>query len=196
MKEYFRAMEVDESGLRSSPSLGHFTIFEMAAITLSTPDSDSDDAGSEMEWRLKEYVVSFWLQHFLDVDMEGAGTDTVHTVVNSLFMIMNPEGEGLKNIESYSGGAVNRNIFGAAPYPLKEQFFKHFDIWLGRARTLLGHDSNAFSDEVIAWLATCTSAEETLLHVARGHVMNMYRKDRSWKVRQTFELARTTLRMV
>jgi tetratricopeptide (TPR) repeat protein len=194
MRQYFRAMEVDEHGLRSSPSLGHSTIFEMAARILNTPDTtEAADGGLDIAWQLQDYAGAFWIQHFLDIDIEGATTDAVRTVIGSLFMIMNPEGEGLRNIESYTSGVDNRNIFGGAPYPLKEKFFEHFDIWLGRGRDLLKTDLHDFSNEVVAWLATCTSEEETLIHIAKGHVMNMYKVDRSWKVRQSLDFARSTL---
>jgi tetratricopeptide (TPR) repeat protein len=187
-------MEVDDNGLRSSPSAGHFTIFEMAARILNTPETEStDDKGEDKLWQLRNYAATFWMEHFLDVDLENTSADGVQSVISSLHTIMNPEGEALKNIELCVNNFDNVSLFGGPADHLRDQFFDHFNVWLNRARNL---DVSSFSPEVLNWISSCSSQEETIVHLAKGHVLNWFKAHRSYEARGSFEFARTTLCMV
>jgi hypothetical protein len=187
-------MEVDDNGLRSSPSAGHFTIFEMAARILNTPETEStDDKGEDKMWQLRNYAATFWMEHFLDVDLKNTSDDGVRSVISSLHTIMNPEGAALKNIELCVNDFDKVSLFGSPPYTLRDQFFDHFNEWLNRARN---SDVSSFSPEVLNWISSCTSKEETMAHLAKGHVLNWFKAHRSYEARGSFEFARTTLCMV
>jgi hypothetical protein len=193
-------MEVEDNGLRSSPSLGHFTIFEMAAQILNTPETEStDDKGKDKMQQLRNYAATFWMEHFLDVDLKNTSDEGVRSVISSLHTIMNPEGEALKNIElcvydlltqSSMNDLGKASLFGGRE---NSQFFDHFNVWLNRARNL---DVSLFSPEVLNWISSCSSQEKILTHLAKGHVLNWFQAKRSYKARASFEFARTTLRMV
>ena len=103
----FRAMAVDENGLRSSPSLAHLTIFEMAIRILNTHEDkneNQDGADAIFAFQIQNYAVTFWMQHFLDIDPESTSELEMQAVVDSLHTVMDPQGEALKKIELYARG--------------------------------------------------------------------------------------------
>jgi tetratricopeptide (TPR) repeat protein len=184
-------MEVDDNGLRSSPSAGHFTIFEMAAQILNTPETEStDDKGEDKMGQLRDYAATFWMEHFLDVDLKNTSDDGVRSVISSLHTIMNPEGEALKNIELCLNDFDKASLFGDRE---DSQFFDHFNVWLNRARN---SDVSSFSPEALNWISSCSSQEEIMTHLAKGHVLNWFKAKRSYEARGSFEFARTALCMV
>jgi tetratricopeptide (TPR) repeat protein len=184
-------MEVDDNGLRSSPSAGHFTIFEMAAQILNTPETEStDDKGEDKMGQLRNYAATFWMEHFLDVDLKNTSDDGVRSVISSLHTIMNPEGEALKNIELCLSDFDKVSLFGDRE---DSQFFDHFNAWLNCARN---SDVSSFSPEVLNWISSCSSQEEIMTHLAKGHVLNWFKAKRSYEARGSFEFARTALCMV
>jgi hypothetical protein len=194
MRQYFRAMEVDENGLRSSPSQAHLTIFEMAVRILNTHEDETENEnGASMIWPLRNYAVTFWMQHFLDIDPENTPEHEVQTVINSLYTVMDPKGEALKNIEVHTTDPAKCNFFGAAPYPLREQFLIHLKLWFERGSK---YAPGTFSTEVVNWMQSCTSEAEIMAQLAKGHITNWFAAKRSFKARTSFEFARTALQMV
>ncbi|CZR57803.1 uncharacterized protein PAC_07692 [Phialocephala subalpina] len=193
MRQYFRAMEVDENGLRSSPSEGHLTIFDMAVRVLDTPeDPTTDGDGGEYLWQLREYAVKFWMQHFLDIDPETTSEDGVKLVITNLYTMMRVGGPALKNIENFNMDWESRSFFGSAPDALREQFFTHFATWLQRAYKF---GPTSFSNEMVDWMSKSTSKDWVISQLALGHATNWLDAKRSWQARVSFDFTRNTLRM-
>ncbi|KAF8860934.1 hypothetical protein BDZ45DRAFT_293513 [Acephala macrosclerotiorum] len=193
MRQYFRAMEVDENGLRSSPSQGHLTIFDMAVRVLDTSENPTTDGdGDDYLWQLRDYAVKFWMQHFLDIDPETTSEEGVKMVVTNLHTMMRIGGPALKNIENYTMDWEARNFFGSTSDALREQFFAHFKTWLDRADKF---SPTAFSDEMVGWMSKSTSEDWVINQLALGHATNWLAAERSWKARTSFDFTRNTLRM-
>jgi hypothetical protein len=192
MRQYFKAMEVDEKGLRSSPSLAHFTIFEMAVRILNTHEDDSEN-GTGTIWGLRAYAARFWMQHFLELDPKAASDEELKIVVDGLHTIIDPNGEALKNIEIWLKESDMNSFFGDWPYPLREPFFDAVRSWFERS---MNSHSEILSAEVLNWMKLCSSEAEILSQLARGHIKNWFETDRSFKARRAFEFARNALQLV
>jgi len=189
MRQYFREMDIDETGLRSSPSLAHLTIFEMTVRILNSPVREEDD-GTNVSWYLQQYAANFWLHHFLDIDSTTTAEKDVKLVVESLKVAMDPHGEALRNIELYSDDGSN--LFGGAT-DLREGFLSSVKQWFERAKSL---PAGTLSNDALSWMEEfCSSPRQTMIQLARGHISNWFRADRSYKAGKSFEFAQSALRM-
>ncbi len=98
LRDYFRAMDTDESGLRTPPSSAHLTIFKMCVMVLC---GSYEEQGKEVGKRLKEYAANFWIQHFFDIDLELVSERNVIDILESLALILTDHGNGSRVIELY-----------------------------------------------------------------------------------------------
>ena len=191
MRQYFREMEVDERGLRSSPSSAHLTIFEMALCILSVSVEDEFANGLPINRKLREYAANFWLQHFLEVSSDKATERDVKRVMDALHSLLNPHGASLKNIEEYfqSDGEL---FWGSQER--RQRFFDSLKKWAECAKSL---PSGSLSNEELSWIQDLlTSAETILLQLAKCHVRNWFKAYRYWCAQRSLQFALSALRMV
>ena len=111
-RDYFRAMDVDDDGLRTTPSQAHLTIFEMAVSVICEPYEYNGDAVIQKPSPLKNYAANFWSQHFLDIDMENAADEQVKLVVQSLAKILQSQGQVSRTLANEAVD-VHSTIFAA-----------------------------------------------------------------------------------
>lgn len=191
MREYFREMEVDETGLRSSPSSAHQTIFEMAITILNTSVNDDNVKELKIDWELRDYTANFWLQHFLEVSPEKATEQDVKRVIGALQSLMSLRGEALRSIEHYFDR--DNDLFWSSQ-EIRERFFESLKKWAERAKSL---PAGALTNEKVSWIQWLSASTETVLvELAKGHVTNWFKADRPWWARTSLQFALSALKMV
>jgi hypothetical protein len=171
LRKYFREVDVDETGLRSSPSTANLIIFEMAVRILNTPDfHDGEDKDRKaFSSMLQEYSANCWLQHFLDIEPSATSDDDTALVINRLQLVMDPLGRVLKNIEEHLTGGF-RVLGSNADHT--EDFCNSLKTWAERAAIL---PQGLLDNDVLSWLQRLSlSSKHIKLQLARGHVLNWF----------------------
>ncbi|GME59925.1 glyoxalase bleomycin resistance protein dioxygenase protein [Neofusicoccum parvum] len=185
LRQYFREAIVDGKGLRSSPSSAHLTIFQTIATVLTT-DIENDAAIS----KLKNYAADFWIQHFLDIQVDAASDEEAKCVVESLAAIVTNKGRALEKIEE---NATSLGIFGDAS-DLREHTFSTVDGWIKR---VTGLPHGAWTPETVGWVTALREDPSKFMEgIARGHVFNWYNHATfRWEAWKSFQFAKHALKL-
>ena len=175
MREYFRAMDVDDDGLRTTPSQAHLTIFEMAVSVICEPYEYNGDVAAQKPSPLKQYAANFWSQHFLDIDIEKAADEQAKLVVQSLAKIFQNQGQVTKTLAEFADEAdVYSTMFTSHN---ETPWLETMKMWADRAKSL---DQEVLGTETTRWIAeieTIPKLPMVMLPLARGHVQDWLRKD-------------------
>ena len=152
MRDYFRAVSVEEDGLRTSAEHSHLLIFELLVRLLC------DEAPTEVVEKpcLHAYAAHYWAHHFVKIDV---APEHVAKVLGGLSTIFNNEKNVAASFEAYK-----------APYydALEEQ-----TSFLAKLRAFLQltKDVDDLAPTVKDWAKDLFDApEKALLPLARGHV--------------------------
>ena len=183
LRDYFRAVDVDEKGLRTPPSAAHLTIFEMAADLLFNAGNEVRDS---QQPKLLQYAASFWAQHFVEIDLSKASDEEIKRVVNILHKIMT----------NYNNVARNFEHFSSLSY--SEMTPENEGLWLSTLKEWTGRASNStapLDPEVGAWAKEITTSQEPLMALARGHVVNWYTENNGWRILRAFAFARDAFKL-
>lgn len=188
LREYFRAMDVDNTGLRSSPSSSHLTIFETITHILS---QSSQKDGAEVAFQLKRYATQFWAQHFLDISPSAASEEDTVRVVESLALI-------LTNCNNVAGSFEDCNISYAEIFGDSTDRHKVFvdaiEIWTKLGVALATEKLDPLTKD---WLRDVSiSPCQAMVLLARGHTWNWFKTVDDWKTKRSYEYVRAALLMV
>ena len=188
LREYFRAMDVDETGLRTSPSSAHLTIFEMITHILS---QSSQKEGAEFTFELKEYAAQFWAQHFLDIIPSAASEDELIRVIESLALIMTNHNNVASSIEDCY--IPYPEIFGESTERHK-LFVDAVKTWAKLGSALGSEKLTRLTKD---WVQDVSiSPRRAMVLLARGHTLNWFEKVDGWKANRSYECVRAALLMV
>ena len=152
MRDYFRAVNVEDGGLRTSAEHSHLLIFELLVRLLC------DEAPTKVVDKpcLHAYAAQYWAHHFVKIDV---AVEHVSKVLGGLSTISNNENNIAASFETY----------GALYYDtLEEQtsFLAKF-----RAFLQLAEGVDDLSPTLKDWAKDLSDApEKALLPLARGHV--------------------------
>ena len=173
MREYFRAMDVDDHGLRTTPSQAHLTIFEMAVSVIGEPYEYNGVAIAQKPSPLKRYAANFWSQHFLDIEIEKAADEQVKLVVQSLAKIFQNQGQVTKTLADEADD-VYSSMFTAHD---ETHWLETMTMWVDRAKSL---DQEIFDIETTRWIAEIEMIPRlpmVMLPLARGHIQDWFKTD-------------------
>lgn len=186
LRQYFRELTVDEDGLRSSPSSAHLIIFKTIA-TILTKDKPKDSA---VDLPIS-YAADYWIQHFLNIQVEQLSEEEVRLGIESLHAIVLNRGSALEKIEE---NASQRGIFGDAT-DIPEDMLTSVRRWTGR---VLGLRSELFTTETLSWVREISDdAAKLMTQLARQHCYNWFnRADYQEDAYESYEYANRALRLV
>ncbi|KAL9079218.1 MAG: hypothetical protein Q9157_001887 [Trypethelium eluteriae] len=186
LRQYFRELNVDEDGLRSSPSSAHLIIFRTIAVILT------QEAPKDLTMDLPiVYGANYWIQHFLNIHVEQLSDEEVRQGIESFSAIVSNQGSALEKVEE---NASDLGIFGGAT-DLPEEMVVAVKHWTGRVLSL---PPFLFSAENLSLVHEISGDVTNLMtKFARQHVYNwFYCVDYQEDATQSFSFAICALRMV
>jgi len=183
LRDYFRAIDVDERGLRTPPSAAHLTIFEMATSMLF---KDCGRPNYQNEQNLMSYAANFWIEHFAEIDPTTATDQEIIRVLNVFYRVLSNDNNTAQSME-YFGTRVYSEMHESGA-----SWLNKLKEWTDRAATL---DSGRFSPKVQTW-AEGYSVSQAMMPLARGHVENWYRECFGHAISNCFKFARDALGLV
>jgi hypothetical protein len=193
MRTYFREMEGETSGLRTTPHSAHLTIFKMCVSVLCTPELDYEN-GNGVSITLTHYAANYWLHHFLEVNLEKTSNDDVIRMVTSLAEIMSDTGGASWKIQIFSDNVYSKTIDTYTSRPEASRL-NVLQLWVKRAREL----EEKFDPNMSSWLQKVSSdPSEIIRPLAKGHVVNWLCKTSSeiFYAVEAFRFAKDALELV
>ena len=186
LRQYFRDLTVNEDGLRSSPSSAHLIIFRTIAMTLTKDKPEHSTINLPMG-----YAADYWIQHFLEVQVEQLSDREVKQGIESLCAIVLNRGNAIEKIEE---NASQRGIFGDAT-DLPDNMVASVRDWIGKVLSL---PSELFDSETLNWVHDISGDTTKLMtQIARQHCYNWFnRADYQEDAYESFEFANRALRLV
>jgi len=168
LREYFKAINVEESGLRTSPAHAHLTIFKLLVVLLC----DKNAAAVEgKEPRLRNYAAHYWAHHFAEITLVQISNQQVVEAMVGLRRIFNDENNLTHSIEDYNG------TLGYVWLGKKTSIFEKLQAWANRARSL---EDVTLDEDTMAWIHSWEEAPKTaVLSLARAHVRNWFTRFRA-----------------
>jgi len=168
LREYFKAINVEESGLRTPPAHAHLTIFKLLVVLLC----DKNAAAVEgKEARLKNYAAHYWAHHFAEITLDQISNQEVAEAMAGLRRIFNDENDLTHSIEDYNG------TLGYVSLETKTSIFEKLQAWANRARSL---EDVTLDEDTMAWIHSWEDAPKTaVLSLARAHVRNWFTRFRA-----------------
>ncbi|KAI9661209.1 MAG: hypothetical protein M1821_009536 [Bathelium mastoideum] len=175
MRDYFRSVNVEDDGLRTSTEQSHLLIFELLVRLLC------DEAPTEVVEKpcLHAYAAHYWAHHFVKID---AAAEHVSKVLEGLFTIFNNENNVAASFETYK-----------APYydDLEKHtcFLEKFSAFLQLAKSI-----DDLPPKIKDWTKDLPDTpQKALLPLARGHISNQFNPLSRRLVENTFLYARSAL---
>lgn len=152
MRDYFRAVNVEENGLRTSAEHSHLLIFEFLAQLLC------DDAPATKVDKpcLHAYAAQYWAHHFVKIDV---APEHVSQVLTAIARIFNNENNVAAMFEAYDAPCYDA---------LEEQtsFLAQFEAFLR-----LSNGVDDISPSLRAWTESLIETpQKALLPLAKGHI--------------------------
>lgn len=192
LRQYFRNLTVNDDGLRSSSSSAHLIIFNMI-VTILTADvaSDPTHKADSANNALKQYAADFWVQHFLDIQVESLNDEEVKNGIEGLSAIVQNQGRALEKIEE---NASDTGIFGEAA-DLREHVLASIKAWSTRAANL---PPETLSANITDWAHMIADNPSKLMEgIARQHVYNWFNyADNVLEAQRSFQFAAYALKLV
>lgn len=188
LKDYFRAMNTDESGFRTPPSSAHITIFIMCVTVLC---GFHQERGKEVGNRLKEYAARFWVHHFFDIDIDTVSQETVVIVVEALANVLRNQNNASRIIELYGNPYLDdfrRPQGGNGAKSMRwNTFLDRISTWTRRAA---GIDTNRFYRGTVQFVKEANAFPQRIMApLAYAHVSNWFRQTDQEGISFKFALA-------
>lgn len=175
LREYFRAINVEDNSLRTPPAHAHLLIFELLVKLLcaEAPQEEQDRRG------LQDYAANYWAHHFVEIDVAA---EHASKVLGGLSIIFNNENNVAATFETYK----------AQYYDVLDQqtsFLTKIKSW-----TELSEAIDDLPVTVKQWASGINETPaHTLLSLARGHIRNQFDPTITRPVDNVFMYARTAL---
>lgn len=176
LREYFREMQVDENGLRTPPSKAHLTIFEMC-VSIVCDYGQQDEKSHEIEWRLKGYATSYWIDHLLDIDLDNSADEDFVRIAKCIMKLMVNENNNVAYSHERHSVETYTEIFKSRD---NETWLTEKGGWPSALVKRVVEHTAALSDEnhekeVLSWCReTVTDPSKMMANLARGHTENWY----------------------
>ena len=189
LRSYFREMDVNQGGLRTTPPAAHLTILEMAASILCKQGEDPQNTA----WAgLQEYAAYYWADHLLEIDPDLASKDDTMTVLRSLSQIFLGMGNVSKSVETVAPeGYGYFECFWGDRNP-QNHVLVAVRKWIQKAASM---DPQEFVHDIAMFVKT--KREEEMVLLARAHIQNWWQgAEDSYDTVKSFEFALSALIMV
>ncbi|KAF2423186.1 hypothetical protein EJ08DRAFT_701311 [Tothia fuscella] len=167
LREYFRAVDVDQQGLRTAPSAAHLVIFEMCANILFT-GATRPNVNNVPD--LKNYAASYFVKHLAEIDVDKASNEEVERVVQKLQKIFQNHNNVARVLE-YNTYTRYSDMEGEDD-STGPMWLHKVKQWVDRALLL---DEATRSEDVQGWAKDFTVLN-ALIPLAKGHVENWFRE--------------------
>ena len=162
LREYFRAVNVEENGLRTPPSLAHLTVFELIVKVLCFDDQDINGHDDN---NLRDYSAHYWAHHFVSIDQGSLTDQEVARVLAGLAKILG-----------------NQNNFCATVEADDILYYTDLNEQLGLLGKITEYmvrvkdSGNEFLDgDTRTWVESIQdSTAKSMLRLARGHIENWH----------------------
>lgn len=186
LREFFRALDVDDEGLRTPPSAAHLKIFQMAMQIIIEQGQDR-----KASTPLLDYAGDLWTEHFMEIDIEQSSDGDVVSVLTSLHHITT-------NAQNVAGTLEDcASIDKIYPVPRDTAGMSWLDVlrkWIARAETL---PEDVLDPQLKAWVQNNRSdPDAALAPLAKGHVINWYKSTNRFDITQAFACATAALNIV
>jgi hypothetical protein len=179
LREYFRSMNVEENGLRTTPSKGHLTIFELLVTMLCDKAATGED---EKDPKLRDYATHFWAHHFCEIGIDAISEEQFARGLSSLHRILTNDHNVAKAFETYKPTQYQE-------LDKELGLVEKLKTWLVKAQTNTKLDAT-----VKAWSAKhVEEPKKAFLDLARGHVENWLDSEKMLVCRQVFAYAKSSL---
>lgn len=180
LREYFRAINIEEHGLRTPAAHAHLIITELLVNLLC----DESNANSGKNPRLQNYAACFWEHHFVEISPDDQSDERVVRVLSCL-----------RRIVINANNVANALETQHAPYhdalEKETSFLTILPAWTQRARTLKEPPADLAMKE---WLDDfMDSPTKILLALARGHIESWFKTSLAPDAHTAFLFAKTAL---
>ncbi|KAF2813896.1 uncharacterized protein BDZ99DRAFT_516530 [Mytilinidion resinicola] len=186
LREFFKAVDVDDTGLRTPPSTAHFTIFEMATSTLITAAQKDIRKDAPV---LSSYAANYWYQHLIEIDLENTSDVETIQVLNALQGILSNAHNVSVVIETFEMSA--KDTYPDSGSTKKVTWIDVMMRWIAKGA---GIKDLALPSETREWISSFSEDRAgVLIPLARGHVNNWYRSRTHWTINRGFSFAKAAL---
>lgn len=179
MREYFRSINVEEDGLRTSSSEAHLMIFQLLVQLLC--DGTATAIGSR-GINFQNYASHFWLHHFCEIDIDTTSDEECEKVLTGLHRIFTNDGGAASAFEAWSPPDY---------VTLQKElgFVDKLQSWLHKA------DQTAGIDAVVkAWAATIhEEPNKGFVSLGRAHIENLFQASTPHTAHSCFQFAKSAL---
>jgi hypothetical protein len=189
LREFFKAVDVDDNGLRTPPSSAHLTIFEMATSTMiaAAQKFSRKDAPA-----ITSYAARYWYDHLVDIDLEKATDLEVIRVLNALHNVLSNTHNVSKVIETFE--LEENDTYPTSGAPEKVTWIDVMMKWVARGVSLKDDNLASKTKEWIQHISE--NPKDALVPLARGHITNWYEAQTRWTISWAFHFANAALQVV
>jgi hypothetical protein len=195
LKEFFRESCVEEDSLRVPPATAHCTIFLICVDCLCGNESPRPNTRSEMTARFQTYAVRYWADHFVNIDFDNVDNEQLRHVLSRLSKLLSNQ----NNVSVYfeKEGTFKYQVGENYGYSLLNERTKFLEKVIAIVKRVLGTDPDSLEDKTRIWAEKALeSTINILLPLAKGHVLNWRRAQRSNAALNSCFLAHNALNLV
>jgi hypothetical protein len=185
LREYFRAINVEENGLRTPPSLAHLTVFELIVKLLC--GEDVSKIQNEKTPRLKGYAAHYWAHHFVEINLGDINDELAARTLAGLAKIMS-------NKNNTSGCFESQQVSAYTELDKGIHFLEKIREWVSRGESF---KDGLVDPQTQEWIKSVQGSALAMMRaLAQGHIENMYASVRSQAAYLSFDYARDALTLV
>ncbi|KAF2500664.1 hypothetical protein BU16DRAFT_557121 [Lophium mytilinum] len=186
LREFFKAVDVDDTGLRTPSSAAHLTIFDMATSTLVT--AAQKDIRKEAPI-LSSYAANYWYHHLIEIDLENTSDAETIQVLNALQSILSNAYNVSLVIETFAFS--HKDTYPDSGSVEKVTWIDTMMKWIAKGA---GMKDLALPSETREWVSSISENRAgVLIPLARGHVNNWYTSRTRWTINWGFSFAKAAL---
>ncbi|KAF1986953.1 hypothetical protein K402DRAFT_463084 [Aulographum hederae CBS 113979] len=163
LRNYFRAVSVEENGLRTPPSTGHLEIFE-TIVTLLCAEEENGKSEKEKP-RLRNNAANLWASHFIEIKLNQVSDEQVVAVLKGVIGI-------ITNTNDVAGCFVKHDAPVYTSLNEDTGFVAKLQEWVDHVKQL---EKVQLDQETKAWVDSVLDARKCMLPLARGHVLNWFK---------------------
>ena len=186
LREYFRAISIEDSGLRTPASMAHLMIFELLVKVLCV--EDASETREQDQRHLRHYAANYWAFHFASIKEDQITSEQTARVLAGLAKIFANKNNVCKTFEEYSSISYSE-LQGQTGFV--DKIHKYID------HAMSSDSSPIHDDDSRCWLETLSGQPtRAWLSIARGHVENWQAAIHCWPAFTSWSHADQALKLV
>ncbi|KAF2265868.1 hypothetical protein CC78DRAFT_567200 [Lojkania enalia] len=190
LRQYCRAISVEYRGeeeLRSPASSAHLSILGTCVDVLM---KSAKMLKEKTPSKLRSYALSYWHEHFSDLDPDSASDADVSLVLSLLYQIMSNENNVAKLFERFT---YPSDIYTVSEEGAAKPWYDKIQLWAVRGTS---ESIQALRPEVKAWAAHVTAnPKDTLVPLARGHKQSWLTEPVDWAAEEAYRFTEEVLKL-